>query len=164
MKSLELIQVSKEKNMQINTIKAFLDSQQWQFTQIEGKNVLLFGIDGKNGNFQCIADLIEEEKRFIFFSIYGANTPLDKRQLMLELLNALNYRLFFGNFEMDLENGEIRFRTSILFNNIELNQNFIEELIMINIITMDKGLPSIKGLMFRDISIAQALELLPKEE
>ena len=45
--------------MQINIIKEFLKNQEWQFTQVEGKNLLLFGIGGKNGNFQCIADLID---------------------------------------------------------------------------------------------------------
>ena len=54
--------------MKINIIRDFLKSQEWQFTQVEGKNVLLFGIGGKNGNFQCIADLLEDEKKFTFFS------------------------------------------------------------------------------------------------
>jgi len=150
--------------MQITIIKDFLKSQQWQYTKVDGKNVLLFGIGGKNGNFQCIADLIEDEKRFIFFTVCGANTPTDKRQIMLELLNFLNYRLFFGNFEMDLEDGEIRFRTSISFNNIEVNQNFIEELIMTGITIMDKSLPSLVGVMFGDMSIKKALALSIDEE
>lgn len=150
--------------MQINIIKEFLKSQQWQFTQVEGKSVLLFGIGGKNGNFQCIADLIEEEKNFIFFSVCGANTPPEKKETMLKLLNALNYRLFFGNFEMDDEDGEIRFRTSFSFNNIEINLKFIEEVIMANIVTMDKSLPAIIGIMFGEITVEKALELSTKEE
>ena len=150
-------------NMQINIIKEFLKSQKWQFTQVKGENVLLFGIDGINGKFQCIANLIKKEKRFIFFSVCGANTPPNKKQSMLELLNYLNYELFFGNFEMDLEEGEIRFRTSISLKNIELNQNLIEELIMTSIITMDKSLPSILGLMFKELNIEKALELSTKK-
>jgi hypothetical protein len=150
--------------MKINIIKDFFKSQGWQFTQVEGKNVLLFGIGGKNGNFQCIADLIEEDNRLIFFSVCGANTPSNKRPEMLELLNNLNYELFFGNFEIDLEDGGIRFRTSISFNHVELNIEFIEELIMSNIITMDKSLPSIMALMFSEISVEKAFELSNQEE
>ena len=150
--------------MQINIIKDFLNSQEWQFTQVDGKNILLFGIGGKNGNFQCIADYIEDENKFIFFSVCGANTPAEKRQETIEFLNNLNYKLFFGNFEMDTKNGEVRLRTSISLNHITLNQNFIEELIMSNIITMDKSLPSIMGLMFGEISLENALELSNKEE
>jgi hypothetical protein len=150
--------------MQIDIIKEFLKDQDWQFTQVKDKNILLFGIGGKNGNFQCIADLIHEENRLIFFSVCGANTPESKRNDMLQLLNALNYKLFFGNFEMDLENGEIRYRTSVSFKHIELNQNFIEEFIMSNIVTMDKSLPSLVGVMFGEISAEKALELSNQEE
>lgn len=150
--------------MQIDIIKDFLKNQQWQFTQIEGKNILLFGIGGKNGNFQCIVDLIEDENRLIFYSVYGANTPPDKKQDMLQLLNNLNYKLFFGNFEMDLKDGEIRLRSSISFNHFELNQNVVEELILSNIMTMDKSLISIMGLMFGEISVEKAQELLVQEE
>lgn len=150
--------------MQINIIKDFLNSQDWQFTQVEGKNILLFGIGGKNGNFQCIADLIEDEKSFIFFSVFGANTPEIKRLDMLKLLNNLNYKLILGNFEMDLQNGDIRFKTSISFNHFELNQNFVEELILSNIVTMDNSLPSIIGLMFGEISVEKALELSMQEK
>ena len=150
--------------MQINLIKDFLKSQEWQFTQVEGKNVLLFGIGGKNGNFQCIADLIDEDSRLIFFSVCGANTPESKRQDMLQLLNDLNYKLFFGNFEMDLQDGEVRFRTSISFKHFEVNQDLIQEIIMSNIVTMDKSLASIVGLMFGEISVQKALELSSIEE
>jgi hypothetical protein len=150
--------------MQINIIKEFLKSQEWQFTQVEGKNVLLFGIGGKNGNFQCIADLIDEDNSLIFYSVCGANTPENKRLDMLQLLNDLNYKLFFGNFEMDFQAGEVRIRTSISFKHFELNQDFIEELIMSNIVTIDKSLPSIVGLMFGEISVEKALELSTKEE
>ena len=150
--------------MRINIVKDFLKSQEWQFTQVKGKNIVLFGIGGKNGKFQCIADLIETENRFIFFSVCGANTPSDKKDKMLELLNSINYKLFFGNFEMDIDNGEIRFRTSMSYKNLTLDQNFIEELIMSNIITMDKHLTSFMALMFGDISVEKAMELATIEE
>ncbi len=150
--------------MQINVVKDFLKSQEWQFTQVKRKNVFLFGISGKNGNFQCIADLIEEENKFIFFSVCGANTPANKRQEIFELLNILNYELFFGNFEMGIQDGEIRFRTSISLKNIQLNQQLVEELIMSNIISMDNSLPSIMGIMFGEISVEKALELSIQEE
>lgn len=150
--------------MQISVVKDFLKSQNWQFSQIDGKNVILFGINGKNGNFQCIADLIDDEieKRFVFFSVCGVNAPLEKKNAMLELINALNSKLLFGNFEMDLEEGEIRFKTSISYKNFKLNHEILEEIIMTNIVIMDRSLPAIMGLMFGDISIEKAIELSEK--
>ncbi len=145
-------------------VKDFLKSQDWQFTQIQDKNVIFFGISGKNGNFQCYANLRENKKKFIFFSICGANTPLEKRLSMLELLNSFNYKLFFGNFEMDLEDGEIRFKTSVSYSNLDLNQHFIKELIMTNINIMDKSLAAIMKLMFGDISVEEAMKLSDFDE
>jgi hypothetical protein len=150
--------------MLINIIEDFLISQEWQYTQVDGKNILLFGISGKNGNFQCIADVDEEEGKFMFLSVCGANTPKNKKRDMLQLINDLNYKLFLGNFEMDSSDGEVRFRTSTSFKHIELNQNFIEGFIFANIVAMDKSLPSIIGLMFGEISVEKALELSVHEE
>lgn len=150
--------------MEIDIIKDFLRSQEWQFTEVEDKNILLFGIGGKNGNFKCIVDLIADEKRLIFFSVPENNTPEDKKQDMLLLLNNLNCRLFFGSFEMDLQDGKVKFKTSISFNHFELNQNFVEELILSNIVTVDKCLPSIIGLMLGKMSVEKALELSAQEE
>ncbi len=144
-------------------VKDFLKSQDWQFTQVEGKNILIFGIGGTNGSFQCIVDLMEADKRLDFYSVCAANTPANKSQAMLQLINGLNYRLFFGNFEMDLQEGEIRLRTSISFKHIELNEKFIEELVMSNIITMDKSLPAIVGLMYKDYSVDKALEIFNQD-
>lgn len=145
--------------MQIDTIKDFLKGRGWQITQVEDKNIILFGIQGKNGNFQCVVDLIEADHRLIFFSVYGANTPPEKRQKMLQLLNAFNYKLFFGNFEMDPDDGGVRFRMSISYRHIELSQKIVEEVVMTSIIIMDGSLPSIEGIMFGNLDFEKALEL-----
>ena len=144
--------------MEINVIKRFLKSKDWQFTEVKGKNIFVFGISGKNGSFQCVAES-EAESKFTFFSICGANTPPNRKEVMCELLNSLNYELFTGNFEMDLDSGEIRFRNSIAFRNIEVSQELIEDMIMTTIVTMDNHLPAIMGFMFGGIGVKEALEL-----
>lgn len=144
--------------MKINIVKDFLKSQDWKFTQVEGKNILLFGINGKNGDFQCIVDLIEENSQFIFYSIYAANISKNKKYSILELLNALNNKQVIGNFEMGLENGEIRFKTNFVYHNLSLNQEYISELIMANIVTMDENLPNIISTMYGDENIKTIIE------
>ena len=63
-----------------NLVKEFFKENEWQFSEIDKKNVFFFGISGKNGNFQCIADVFEENNQFIFFSVCGVNAPLEKRK------------------------------------------------------------------------------------
>jgi hypothetical protein len=148
----------------LDIVKKYFNQNGWQYTEVEDKNVLLFGINGKNGNFQCVADIDAEEKKFIFFSVCGANTPIEKKHEMLELINLLNYDLFFGNFEMDLEDGEIRFKTSVFYEFIEPSIEFINQIAMTNIIAMDSSLIGMMGLMFGNLTASEAFEIIKKEE
>ena len=148
----------------LDIVKKYFNQNEWQFTEVEDKSVLLFGINGKNGNFQCVADIIEEEKKFIFFSVCGANTPAEKRQEMLELINLMNYDLFFGNFEMDSEDGEVRFKTSIFYDYIEPSIELINQMVMTNIITMDKSLIGMMGLMFGNLTTSESFEIINKQD
>lgn len=144
----------------LDIIKGYLDKQEWKYSKSEQANVLVFGIGGKNGSFQCIAHLIEEHHRFLFISICGSNTPPNKRNDMVMLLNRINYDLVVGNFEMGSSDGEIRFRTSIDYEHISPNEEVVEELIMTNIISMDKNLPGLMGLMYGGSTLEQAIEVI----
>src|ERR1035438_8505289 len=138
--------------MLLDIVKTFLNTQKWQFSPIDDKGVLFFGINGKNGNFQCVADIREDEFNFGFFSICGVNTPKDKMTEMLNLINILNYGRFIGNFEMNYFNGEVRFRTSIFYKSITPNMDLVESLIMLNIIAMDSCHKAIMGVMFEGLT------------
>jgi hypothetical protein len=147
----------------LNLIKDFLHKQEWQFSKIEDQNVFLFGMGSKNGNFQCVIEVIDEEKKFLFYSIMGANIPPEKRADVLQLINKLNCMLFVGNFEMEEEEGEIRYKVGISYEIITPTLELIEELIMTNISTLDRSLPAIMGLTFGNLTIPQALESVEKE-
>ncbi len=144
----------------LKLVKEYLKKQEWQFSELDEKNIFLFGIGGKNGNFQCIADVFEDEQKLVFFSICGANTPIEKRNEVLDLLNQLNYNFFLGHFEMDNEAGEIRYKTSILYKHITPTEELIDQILMTNIVTMDTYLPAIMGVMFGGQTPAQAIELI----
>lgn len=147
----------------LKTVKEYLKKNEWHFSQVKDKDVFLFGIAGVNGSFQCIADINEEEHKFLFFSVCGANSPLEKRETILGLLNRINYNLLIGNFEMDFEDGEIRYRTCISYEFITPSIDIVDELIMTNIITMDRCLPGIIGVI-GGLSQAQAIELIDTSE
>lgn len=145
-------------------IVEFFKQQEWQFTTIEDKAIALLGISGKNGKFQCVADVREDEKKFIFLSICGANVPENKRIQVNELLTRLNFGIFLGNFEMDFEDGEIRFKTSIYFGDSELSSEIIENLILSNISTMDLYLDAIMKLIYGNHTALEIYERIESEQ
>ena len=138
----------------------FFKQQNWEYTAIKGKTIVFLGINGENGRFQCIADINEDEKKFIFYSICGTNVPDEKRLNMCELLVRLNFGKFLGNFEMDYEDGEIRYKTSMLFGSELIEPEILEYTIMTNILTMDTSLSGLMKMINDNITPIEAFQLI----
>jgi hypothetical protein len=83
---------------------------------------------------------------------------------MSELLTRLNFGKFLGNFEMDFEDGEIRYKTSLYFENESAQPQIIENIIMTNILAMDTSLPAILSVINETITPLQASLLLKNTE
>lgn len=60
---------------------------------------------------------------------------------MAELLMRINYALRLGSFDMDFDDGEVRFRTSIRISPKEATVGIVEHLIFSNIQVMDMTFP-----------------------
>lgn len=142
----------------------FFNSQGWQFTLIENKTIALLGISGEKINFQCIADVRQEDTEFIFFSICGVKAPENKRAAISEFLTRINFGIFLGNFEMDYEDGEVRFKTSVYFGDSQLSSQIIENLILRNISTMDSYIDTIAKMIYGDQTAEQVYEGMKVKE
>lgn len=142
----------------------FFKQQEWKYNIVDNKTIALFGISGKKGRFQCIADVREDEKQFIFLSVCGANVPENKKIQVSELLTRLNFGIFLGNFEMDFDDGEIRFKTSIYFGDSVLNPEIIETLILSNISTIDSSLDGIMSIIYGNNTAIQAYQIIENNE
>ena len=142
----------------------FFNKQEWHYTLIEAKRIVVLRMSGKNGAFQCIVDIQEDEQKFIFFSFCPANVPGIKKVEMSELLTRLNFGRFYGNFEMDYNEGVIRYKTTLYYDTLQITPKIIEHLIMSNIIAMDTALNGIIQLIEGDITPLQAFHLIEKAE
>ena len=138
----------------------FFKQQNWEYTTIKDKTIVFLGINGENGRFQCIADINEDEKKLIFFSVCGTNVPDEKKLEMCELLTRLNSGKFLGNFEMDYEDGEIRYKTSMVLGSELIEPEILEYTIMTNILTMDISLSGLMKMINDNITPIEAFQLI----
>ena len=61
----------------------------------------------------------------------------------MEFLTRVNYGLAVGNFEIDLDDGEVRFKTSLDAEGSEIGLPLIERLVYANVAAMDQFLPGL---------------------
>ena len=140
-------------------ILAYFQHQKWKYFLPEAdKTIAILGINIEKGQFTCILDVEEDNNKFIFFSIYPKLVPLELRNELGKLLLTINYRLYLGSFEMDFANGEIRVKTSLIYDNLPVSKKIIGHLIEGNISIMSQYFDLIHTLLAQKISLNQAID------
>ena len=127
----------------MTALMAFFDEEKWSYTQHEDRPILKLGFTGKNGNWTCFAQVREADEQFVFYSICPLSVPERKRLAVAEFLTRANYGLIIGNFEMDLDDGEIRYKSSLDAESSELSTGMIKNAVYASVLMMDKYLPGI---------------------
>lgn len=105
---------------------------------------------GEHGGWRCIAQALEEQQEFLFYSILDTKVPSDKREAVSEYLTRANYGLRIGNFEMDFSDGEVRYKTSIDVKGGQLTPSMAKVVVYANLQTMDKYLPGIMEVIYTE--------------
>src|SRR5437763_14378510 len=85
----------------------------WPFLVDPGDTVLQVQYAGEHGTWLCFAHAREVRDQLAFYSIYPTLIPPQQRVAIAELLTRTNYGLIIGNFEFDLDDGEVRYKTSV---------------------------------------------------
>ena len=142
----------------LETAISFFEGNDWPFLRVEGELALQAAFRGESGEWNCYAVGSEEQQRFAFYSTCPVRVPEEKRMAMAEFITRVNYDLLIGNFELDLKDGEIRFKTSIDVEGDQLSTALVERMVVGNLAMMDTYLPGIMKVIYSDIPPAQAVD------
>lgn len=89
--------------------------QNFEVIEPQEKGILLLKDVSTDLLLYHVLDVNEEDEVAVLLSVYTFNIPEEKRNAMCILINQLNYDLQEGNFEMDFEDGELRFRNHLMY-------------------------------------------------
>jgi hypothetical protein len=135
----------------------FFEEDNWHFVQEEGESRLLMTVVGSSGDLTCLAEAREEQKTFVFYTIFGVNIPKHRRRDAAEFFTRANSGLVLGNFEMDMDDGEVCYKTSISVEDAPLTSSEIRKLVYLGILMADRYLPGLITLLYSNASPQQAL-------
>ena len=138
----------------------YFKSREWPYDQIEEQPTLHLSYSGENGDWDYFAYVNEENQQASFYSIYPEKTPEKMRTAMAELLTRINYGMPIGNFEMDMDDGEIRFKTSVDVTDDRLSFGLLTQLSESNLYLMDRYYPAIQSVIDDGTGPLEALGLI----
>jgi hypothetical protein len=141
----------------IESVIKFIESQNWTYKWDQDKPVVYTGVTGKNGHWKCVAAGGGNGEYVLFLSTFPGIVPANRHTACSELLTRINFGLTHGCFELDFEDGEIRYRTCVPILNGQLAPQAVEYLVFTNLFAVDRFFAPIMKVVFADVSPKEAL-------
>lgn len=120
-----------------DVVQTFFLQQRWNYEEVDD-DLYRLEIKGEQAEWVCLVKLDEANHFCLVYSVLPEVVPKAKRTPMAVFLTQTNYDLGVGGFEMDMEDGEVRFRTSLDVEGDRLSLALFEQVITMNISTMEQ--------------------------
>ncbi|MFT4617337.1 MAG: hypothetical protein ACJAQ9_000960 [Ilumatobacter sp.] len=130
----------------------------WEFRQVDNQPVFSMQIQGHHGAWAAYVQVIEQTQQLVFYSLIPESSPIESIPLVAEFVTRANHDLAIGNFELDFESGEVRFKTSIDVIGGRLDVPIVDRLIHTNLAAMDQYITGVVDVMAGTRSPKGAIE------
>jgi hypothetical protein len=131
----------------LDNLKRVFTDNGWPFTEVQGAPVLLGVLSGPAGSWSFYAQAVEEKDLILLYSICPQRVPPDRRLAVAEYLTRANYGLAAGNFELDLDDGEVRYKSALPIQGDGPDAIALKRLMRANGIAMETYLPGITAVI-----------------
>jgi len=142
----------------IEIVKKFFEEEKFKYEVDDENRIITLFLSGNTGSWMGLANINEENNQFIFYSVIPSRVPKESRAQVMEFITRANYNLLVGNFEMDLADGEVRFKTSVDVSGDRLSKELVKNIVYFNFITIDRYLKSLMKVMYGNMNAKTAFE------
>jgi len=121
----------------------YIESKNFNHTPYPEEKRVTLSMSGKNANYRFTARITHEDDYLQVTANYPFNVREEKlRSSTAELITRANYCMPLGKFEMDMEDGEVRFHLTHVIGELGLTSEMIEKHFMTAYFTMDRYFPA----------------------
>jgi hypothetical protein len=140
------------------TARRYFAEREWNVQEGNGGALLAFDYTGESGQWQCYAQIDDEDNFFTFYSEAPFIASSERRVAVAEYITRANYGLQVGNFELDYDTGVIRYKTGLDTHGISFDRALVAGLVEPNLTLLDYHLPGLQAV----IAGAEPLETIQK--
>jgi hypothetical protein len=125
----------------------YFAEREWQVQEGNEGALLAFNYTGESGQWQCYAQIDDEDNFFAFYSEAPFVAPAERRIAVAEYITRANYGLNVGNFELDYDRGVIRYKTGLDTHGISFDRALLAGLVEPNLTLLDYHLPGLQAVI-----------------
>lgn len=116
----------------VDTATAFFAGQRWPWRRIEQPAAIEVSSIGPEPRWKNYAQAKQGERVFVYYSVCPRKVPEERRATVASFLCHVNFGLLVGAWEMDMDDGEVRFRTSLDVEYEAISQQAIARIVIHN--------------------------------
>ncbi len=140
----------------LDAVVEYLDEEEFDY-DVESDERVDLSFTSSNGVLVTWFSIDEEDQVVLFVSRCPVFVPQERREAAMEFLTRANFGLRLGHFEFDLDDGEVRYKTSIDVEGDRLTPVLVKRLVRPNLVTMDRYLPGLLRVVFGATTAAQEI-------
>jgi hypothetical protein len=145
-----------------STVLEFFQEDDWPIEVDSEKTSIRTSFRGEHGQWNCFAKVGEKQQQFVFYSSFPVLVPVEKRLAVSEFLTRANYGLILGNFEMDFEDGQVNFKTSLDAEGQSFNTMAVGRLVYTNVLMMQQFFQGLMAVLYSNQTPAEAVASVEK--
>jgi hypothetical protein len=123
-------------------VTAYFDDKQLSHHKDEDLGLVRVPYQGHAGQWNIVVKVDETPPQLLVYALLPLKAPEGLRARVSEAVQRANWGLPHGNFELDLDDGELRFKTSALLTGATIDVEALEVLLFANTATVDRYLPA----------------------
>lgn len=132
----------------IDTAAACFAELGWEMRRVEQFPVLSTSVDAPNGAQELFVHAHEDKQRLlVYVRPRGLEIEDDRLPALADFLMRANYGLALGNFELDMNDGEMNFKNSVDVTGGALTELMVKTLVVFAIETTNRYLPGMRAVL-----------------
>ena len=138
----------------------WLRDDEWTFREVAEDDYVVLGVDGQNTHLRCVGTAHEDIEVFNFYAVIPGNVPDSTRPQVAEFITRANFGMRLGAFEMDYEDGELRFLTGVDLEGApdEALQAAIRQCVVAACATADRYYPGLMSVVYGGAGPREAIQ------
>lgn len=139
----------------IEVARVAIDGNAWR---CEGEGKLSYAIHGRRAEYEGVVVAMEEVRSLTAYCVFAPRVPQARRPAMLEAMARANFCLHTGAFEMNLADGELRFRDGLIARHSDPPLRYVLDMLSFCAYICDRYHDALMSVAFGGAEPAAAIE------
>jgi hypothetical protein len=141
----------------LDEIIAYFERDGWKYRRLGSHPAIEMGVAGEQATYRLVAIVDDERSVVRFLTFIEGRVPEHRRREVMEFLTRANFGLLLGNFELDLSDGEIRFKCSQSVEGDHLSYEQYQHLLYVSVAMVDRYFPGLQRVLQGTADAAAAI-------